>query len=107
MMPTTSDSPITWLMMRRLSQPSALRVPNSRARRATAAGVRSAATVKAAPRVRMANHMPSSLARVAVLASDAVTWLASELSLVIVADGRRLEISPCTDERSVELAVAT
>ena len=34
--PITIDSPITWLITRRLRQPSALSVPNSRTRRATA-----------------------------------------------------------------------
>jgi len=39
MMPIAIDSPMTWKTTRRLFQPSAFRMPNSRMRRVTAAKV--------------------------------------------------------------------
>ena len=76
MMPMATDSPITWAMIRRVRQPSALSVPNSRTRRATAAIVSRLATANAAISTRIDSHLPRSLASLAVLDSDPVTSLA-------------------------------
>src|SRR6516225_4012905 len=92
-MPMTSDSPITWAMIRRDRQPSALSVPNSRTRRVTAAIVSRLATANAAIRAKMDSHRPRSLASLAVLDSDPVTWLARLDAVVTVSPGRSFLIS--------------
>lgn len=74
-------------MIRRLRQPSALRVPNSRTRWTTAARVSGMATANDASRMTMASHRPRSLARPAVLASEPVTCPARLPALVTVAAG--------------------
>src|SRR6202012_1657510 len=61
-MPIAIDSPITWKTTRRLFQPSALRVPNSRIRRDTADIVSRLARKNAAMRTATASHLPRLLA---------------------------------------------
>ena len=58
MMPMPTDSPSTWLTIRLLRQPSALSVPNSGTRRATAARVSRLATANAAISTSTASHLP-------------------------------------------------
>src|SRR5216683_401529 len=94
--PMTTDSPITWATTRRLRQPRALSVPNSRTRRDTAAMVSRLASRKAAMSTATASHLPRLLARLAVLASDPETSLARSLDVVTVADGSSLLIACCT-----------
>jgi hypothetical protein len=53
-----------WRMVRRLRQPIALSVPNSRTRRETADTVRMLASPNAAVRTATASHLPRLLARV-------------------------------------------
>src|SRR5450755_3050165 len=55
-MPMTTASPTTWPMTRRLRQPSALSVPNSRTRRETADIVSRLASRKAATSTAIASH---------------------------------------------------
>ena len=73
-MPCTMDSPSTWPTMRRLFQPSALSVPNSRTRRETAETVSRLATAKEAIRAATASHLPSRSASVEALESEPLTW---------------------------------
>src|SRR5262249_26917646 len=94
--PMASDSPITCATIRRDRQPSALSVPKSRTRLATAAIVSRLATVKAEMSTRTDSQRPRSLASLAVLDSDPVTCLARLDALVTVAFGSRLSISCCT-----------
>src|SRR5215470_5801540 len=106
-MPMATDSPITWAMIRLDRQPSALSVPNSRTRRATAAIVSRLATANAAINTRTDSHLPRSLASLAALDADPVTWLARLAAVVTVAWGSSLEISDCTTEMSEALAAVT
>jgi hypothetical protein len=66
-MPMPMDSPRTWPMIRRLRQPSALSVPNSRTRRATADMLSRLASRKAAARTAAASHLPRLRARLEAL----------------------------------------
>ena len=75
-MPIAIDSPITWKTTRRLFQPSALSVPNSRIRRDTADMVSRMASRNAAMRTAIASHLPRLLASDAALEMEPVTWLA-------------------------------
>ena len=88
MMPSATVSPITWPMMRRLFQPSAFSVPNSRTRRETAAIVSRLASRNAAIRTASASHLPRLLARLEALDSEPVTSLARSAEVVTVSDGR-------------------
>ena len=76
-MPMAMDSPSTWPMIRRLRQPSAFSVPNSRTRRVTAAIVSRIASPNAAASTATDSHLPRLSARLAALPTDPVTWLAS------------------------------
>ena len=105
--PMASDSPITWAMIRRDRQPSALSVPNSRTRLATADMVSRLATANAAISTRIDSHLPRSLASFAVLDTDPVTWLARLAAVVTVSAGSRCLISDCTAEMSAALAAVT
>jgi len=107
MMPMATDSPITWPMIRRLRQPSALSVPNSRTRRATAAMVSRLASRNAATSTATASHLPRLSARLAALDSDPVTSLARLLDVVTVALGRIVEISLATPLMFEALSAAT
>ena len=107
MIPMTSASPMTWRMIRRLVQPRALSVPNSRTRRDTADTVRMLASPNAAASTATASHLPRLLASVAALDSDPLTWLARSLDVVTVAFGSAREISPATAAMSVALAADT
>ena len=107
MMPMVTDSPSTWATIRRLRQPSALSVPNSRARRDTAAIVSRLATANAAISTRTDSHLPRSLASLAELDTDPVTWLARLEAVVTVAPGSSLEISFWTAGMSAALAAVT
>src|SRR5260221_181801 len=82
--PVTRDSPMIWRMIRRLLQPIALSVPNSRTRRVTADMVRMLAMRKAAASTATASHLPRLLASVDALDRDPVTSLARSLDV----DGR-------------------
>ena len=104
-MPT--DSPSTWPTIRRLRQPSALSVPNSGTRRATAAMVSRLATANAAISTSTASHLPSAPASLAALAADPVISLARSEELVTVACGSSCAISFCTAPMSAALAAAT
>ena len=84
MTPSVTDSPITWPTMRRLCQPSAFSVPNSRTRRDTAAIVSRLASRNAAMRTAIASHLPRLLARLEALDSEPVTSLARSLEVVTV-----------------------
>src|SRR5262249_26949241 len=92
-MPMTTASPSTWAVIRLERHPSALSVPNSRTRRATAAIVSRLATANAAISTRIDSHLPSSLASLAVLDTDPVTWLARLAAVGTVAPGRRFLLS--------------
>src|SRR5262249_60365365 len=70
-------------------------VRKTRSRRVAAAIVSRLATANAAISTRMDSHRPRSLASLAVLDSDPVTWLARLEAVVTVAPGRRLLISAC------------
>ena len=96
-----------WRMIRRLLQPIALRVPNSRTRRMTADTVRMLASPNAAASTATASHLPRLLARVDALDSDPVTSLARLLEVVTVAVGRAREISLETALMSAALAADT
>src|SRR5580693_1845187 len=106
-MPMTSASPMIWRMIRRLPQPIALRVPNSRTRRVTADTVRMLASPNAAASTATASHLPRLLARVDALDSDPVTSLARLLEVVTVAVGKAREISLETALMSAALAADT
>src|SRR6266581_5088083 len=105
--PMTSASPMIWRMIRRLVQPIALRVPNSRTRRETADIVRMLASPNAAASTATASHLPRLLARVEALDSDPVTSLARLLEVVTVAVGRAREIALETALISEALAADT
>ena len=98
---------MTWPITRLLRQPSALRVPNSRIRRATAAIVSRLAIRNATMSTAIASHFPRLLARLEVLASEPVTCLARSLDVVTVALGSAVEISFDTVVMSDALAAAT
>ncbi len=100
-------SPITWATIRRVRQPRALSVPNSRTRRDTAAIVSKLASRNATTRTVTSSQAPRFLARLAVLDSDPVTSLARSLELVTVAAGSSALTSRCTAAISAELAAAT
>ncbi len=107
MMPIVTASPITWPMILRLFQPSALRVPNSRTRRDTAAMVSRLASRNAATSTAMASHLPRLLARLEALDSEPVTSLARSAEVVTVYEGSALEISSETVAMAEELSAAT
>ena len=98
---------MTWAMIRRPRQPSALSVPNSRTRRATAAIVSSTATANAATSTRIDSHLPRSSASFAAEVSEPVTWFARLLGVVICAVGSSLAISCCTVAISAALEAVT
>src|SRR6202034_1318962 len=91
--PMASASPMIWLRIRRLRQPRALSVPNSRTRRDTADTVSRLARPNAAASTATASHLPRLLARLEALDSDPVTSLARSLDVVTVAVGSAFEIS--------------
>src|SRR5262249_5699811 len=93
MRPRATASPITWETLRRPRQPSALSVPNSRTRRDTAAIVSRLATANAAISTRTDSHLPRSLASLAVLDREPVTWLARLGAVVTVAPGGSLVLA--------------
>ena len=107
MMPSVIDSPITWPITRRLRQPRALSVPNSRVRRDTAARVSRLASRNAAIRTAIASHLPRLLARLDALARDPVTSLARSADVVTVTPCTVFWISFCTAAISAELSAAT
>ena len=107
MRPVTTDSPMTWPMIRLLRQPMAFSVPNSRARRDTADIVSSPATANAATSTRMDNQVPRSPASFAALPSEPLIWLARLAELVTVAFGSSALISLLTAEMSAVLAAVT
>ena len=94
-------------MMRRLFQPIAFSVPNSRTRRDTAAIVSRLASRNAATRTASASHLPRLLARLEALDSEPVTSLARSLEVVTVSPGSALEISLWTRAMADELLAAT
>ena len=102
-----TDSPMTCRTIRRLRQPRAFSVPNSRTRRDTAAIVSRLATRNAAISTMIASHLPRLLARLEVLASEPVTSLARSLELVTVDDGTALEISLDTESTLAALVAET
>ncbi len=106
-MPITMASPMTCPITLRLRQPSALSVPNSRTRRETAAPVSRLASRNAAISTAMASQRPRLFARLEVLDSEPVTWLARSLEVVTVALGRVAEISLDTAEMFESLSAAT
>ena len=65
------------------------------------------ATANAAISTRTDSHLPSSLASLAALDRDPVTWLARLEAVVTVAPGSSLEISFCTAGMSAALAAVT
>ena len=73
MMPMAIASPTTWPTTRRLFQPSALSVPNSRTRRDTADMVRRLASRNAAASTAMASHLPRLFARLDALETEPVS----------------------------------
>ncbi len=103
----TSASPMIWRMIRRLRQPSALSVPNSRTRRDPADTVSKLARPNAAASTATASHLPRLLARLEALDSEPVTSLARSLEVVTVALGRAPEISLDTELMSAALAADT
>ena len=84
--------------MRRLLQPSALSVPNSRTRRDTADTVSRLATRKAATSAATASHVPRRSARLEALDSDPLTCSARSSEVVTVALGMTVLISFLTCE---------
>src|SRR6202034_915045 len=107
MTPTVTDSPITWPITRRLRQPSAFSVPNSRTRRDTADIVSRLASRNAAISTAIASHLPRLFARLDALDRDPVTSLARSADVVTVDPGTAFWISFCTAEMSDELSAAT
>ena len=92
-MPCTTDSPSTCPTMRRLRQPSALRVPNSRTRRETADTVSRLATRKAATRAARPATCRAGRRGSEALESEPLTWSARSSAVVTVALGRdRLDL---------------
>ena len=100
-------SPITWPAILPLRQPSALRVPNSRTRRDTAATVSKQATATAASSTSTASQMPRLRASCAVVFSDPAPPLAKLAELVTVAFGSSREIAPLTVLTSAALTACT
>ena len=98
---------MTWAMIHRPRQPSALSVPNSRTRRATAAMVSSTATANAAMSTRTDSHLTRSSVSRAAAVTEPLTWLARLLGVVTVALGRTLAISLPTAPMAVPLAAVT
>ena len=82
--------------MRRLFQPSAFSVPNSRTRRETPETVSRLATANAATSAATASHVPRRSASVDALESDPLTWLARSSDVVTVALGISCSISLLT-----------
>ena len=107
MTPCTAASPMTWPTMRRLRQPIALRVPNSRTRRVTEAMVSSTASTKAASSTSAESQVPSVLARVEAVLSEPETLLARSEAVVTVADGSSFSISDWTVEIADESVAVT
>src|SRR5580692_2788248 len=107
MTPTVTDSPMTWPITRRLRQPSAFSVPNSRTRRDTADIVSRLASRNAAISTAIASHLPRLFARLDALDSDPVTSLARSADVVTVDPGTAFWISFCTAEMADELSAAT
>jgi hypothetical protein len=105
-MPVAADSPMTWAMMRRVRQPSALRVPNSAVRRDTAAIVSRLATANAAISTSTASHRPRSLASLAALVTDPATRAARLLALSTVVPGSSRVTSRVTSGTSAALAAS-
>ena len=106
-MPIAIDSPITWKTTRRLFQPSALSVPNSRIRRDTADMVSRLASRNAAIRTAIASHLPRLLASDDALEMEPVTWLARVSWSVMVTPGTDLVIAFATEVMSLPLVAAT
>src|SRR5215469_1729507 len=106
-MPITTASPSTWPMTRRLFQPSALSVPNSRTRRETADIVSRLASRNAAMSTATASHLPRLEARLEALATDPVICLSRSEELVTVAFGSSREISFETVSMLAALLAAT
>ena len=98
---------MTCAIIRRERQPSALSVPNSRTRRATAAIVSRLATANAAINTRTDSHRPRSLASLAVLDRDPLTWLARLAAVVTVSPGSSFLISACTAGMTAALVAVT
>ena len=92
MSPCTSDSPATWPTMRRLLQPMAFRVPNSRVRRVTPEMVKRIAIRNAAASTMIDSQVPRFPTRVEAVESDPDT-LDAEVGLGAdrVVGQRRLE----------------
>lgn len=78
------DSPTTCRVTRRLGQPSAFRVPNSRTRRDTAEEVSSAATRNAATRTAIDSHLPTLVARLEAVEREPETVSARSAEVVTV-----------------------
>src|SRR3984885_236063 len=106
-MPIATDWALTWKTTRRLSQPSALSVPNSRMRRDTADMVSRLASRNAAIRTAIASHLPRLLARDDALEMEPVTWLASVFWSVMVTPGTDLVIAFATEVMSLPLVADT
>ncbi len=85
--PVTTASPTTWPVTRRERQPSALRVPNSRTRRATADEVSRPATRNAAARTTTDSHRPTVTASPEAVDRDPDTVSARSSEVVTVASG--------------------
>ena len=81
---------MTCMTIRRLRQPSAFSVPNSRTRRVTADIVSRVASRNAAMSTAIASHLPRLLASDAALEIEPVTSLASVFWSVTVAPGTAL-----------------
>ena len=106
-MPMTTASPSTCDTIRRLRQPSALRVPNSRTRRLTPESVRRLATATAAISAAIASQVPSWSASFEALASEPLTWSARSWAVVTVAPGTVALISFLTAAICVALVALT
>jgi hypothetical protein len=98
---------MTWPTIRRLRQPRAFSVPNSRTRRVTAAIVSRLASRNAATSTATDSHLPRLVARPDALESDPFTWPARSFWSVMVAFGRALAISCWTAGISAAVAAGT
>src|SRR5207244_1384722 len=87
--PVVTDSAMIWPVTRRVGQPRALSVPNSRTRRDTEVMVRRLAIANAAASTAIDSHRPRLSASSAVSASEPVTALARLSAVVTVAVGTR------------------
>ena len=103
----TSDSPATWPTTRRSDQPMALRVPNSRVRRATPDTVNSTARARAIASTMTDSHVPRLVMSDDALDSEPETVAARSDCALTVASGSAASSAACTSPIPSEDAART